>query len=112
MRLLITDEMIDAAVEYLNEQGDAAAQAYADVHIAEFRRKSERARLILRSIEKTDAMRSAFAESHPDYEKAYRAEAEAIKALQWHKHQMSRAEGIRAAWQTQSSNFRDLGKIR
>ena len=111
MRQIVSDDAIQAAFDYLNEQGGAAAQAKADLIIAEFRRKKVRAQLILKSEEKTMGLREAEADCHPDYWDACQAEAAAVKEVGWHQHQRARADAICSAWQTQESSRRALGRV-
>jgi hypothetical protein len=108
---LVTDVMVESAFEYLNTQGEAAAQAKADLIIAEHRRKKTRAEIIVRSPERTMGMKEAEAECHPDYWEAGLVEADAAKAVEWHRHNRARAEAIIEAWRTQESTNRSLGKI-
>ena len=103
--------MIQAAFDYLNEQGEAAAQAKADLILAEFRRKKVRAQLILKSERQTMALKEADAESHADYSKACEEEAEAAREMAWHHHQRARTDAIISAWQTQESSRRALARV-
>jgi ABC-type Fe3+-citrate transport system substrate-binding protein len=108
---LVTDAMIQAAFDYFNEQAEAAAQAKADLVIAEYRRKKTRAGVILHSLERTIALREAEADSHPSVEQACTVEAEATKRVEWHRHMRARAEAIIAAWRTQEANQRGMSHI-
>lgn len=108
---LVSQEMIEAVFDYLNDQCDAAAQAKADLIIAEFRRKKKFSELKLKSLETTVAMKDAWAESHPEYEKAWLYEAECEKAVEWHKRQQMRADAITSAWQTESANRRNISRV-
>lgn len=108
--MLVSDKMIQAAFDYLHEQGAAAAQARADLIIAEYRRKKARGQIILDSIEKTMAMREAEADCHPDYEEACITEAKCAERVEWHRHQLKRAEAIIEAWRTEQSNARTMGR--
>ena len=107
---LVTEAMLNAAFDYLNEQGESAAQARADLVIAEYRRKKARAAIILASRERTITLREAEAECHPDVYEASMVEAEATKAVEWHRHQRSRAEAIIEAWRTQEATVRGLAR--
>ena len=111
MRQIVSEEAIQAAFDYLNEQGAKAAQAKADIIIAEFRRKRVRAQLILASKQTTAVMREADAESHPDYWEACQQEAEAAQAMYWHQHQRVRSDAIIEAWRTEQSNSRSLSRV-
>ena len=108
---LVSQSMIQAVFDYLNEQGDASAQAHADLILAEFRRKKCRAALIFNSTEKTMGMREAEAECHPDYEEACVVEAKCAERVAWHRHQKSRADAICDAWRTEQSTNRSLSRV-
>jgi len=104
--------MLQAAFDYLNTQGETAAQARADLIIAEHRKKQCRARLILASSRGSAGLREAEADSSKEYEQAFLVEAEAAQRVEWHRHQKSRSDAILAAWRTQESSARELTKIR
>lgn len=108
---LVTDDMLNAAFEYFNEQGNAAAQAKADLVMAEYKRKKARASVILSSPERTITLKEAEADCHPSVYEACLVEAEAVKAVEWHRHQRARAEAIVEAWRTQEANIRGMGKF-
>jgi hypothetical protein len=108
---LVTEAMLQAAFDYFNEQGPAAAQARADLVIAEYRRKKARAAIILASSERTMMLREAEAECHPDVYDATMAEADAVKAVEWHRHQRARADAIVEAWRTQEATVRGLSRV-
>lgn len=108
---LISDAMVQAAFDYLNESGDNAAQAKADRYIAEHRRKAALSKLILGSKQKTSDMRRAEAEASDGYMAACEVEAEAIRADEWHRLQRMRAEATIEAFRTEQANMRGLRKI-
>lgn len=107
---LVTEKLLQSAFEYYHEQGDARAQAAADMIIAERRTRAMKAKLILSSPESTDRRREAWAECHADYHKAVEAEADAAKEVEWHRHQRSRADAIIEAWRTEQSTLRGLAR--
>lgn len=108
---IVTDEMLEASFSYFRDQAEAAAQAKADLILAEYRRKKTLSRLILESSEKSLGMKEAEALCHPDTEEAYIVEAQCNKVVEWHRHQKARAEAIVQAWQTQESTRRSMGKF-
>ena len=108
---LVTEKMLEAAFDYLDDRDEVAAQAFADVVIAEARRKATRARLILQSEERTQGMKEAEAECHPDLAEAYVVEAQAVKSVEWHRRQKSRAEAIIETWRSEQANGRGLRKV-
>ena len=111
MPRLVTDEMIEAAFDYLNDEDKEAAQVFADAVIAEARRKATRARLVLQSKEKTQGLREADADSHPDLAAAYVIEAQTVKAVEWHRRQKSRAEAAIETWRSEQANRRNLSRV-
>jgi hypothetical protein len=109
---LIDDDACDAAVDYLNGWADAAGEAYAQRQLAEFYRRAKRSELVLKAPQKTLGLKEAWAECHEDYLETCRKEAETIKAVEWHKHQMARAKAILDVWRSQSARDRELSRIR
>ena len=108
----ISDEACDKAIEYLCDYGDLAAAAYGNRALAEFYRRAKRCELILRAPQKTQGLREAYAESHPEYLKTCEDEAAAEKELAWHRHQLSRAKAITDLWRSVNARERELGRIR
>ncbi len=108
---LITDQMVQAAFDYLHEAADAAAKARADKILTEHRRKKVLAEIMLDADMKTADLRKAFAESHEDYWQACQDEANAVRADTWHSHQKARAMAVIEAWRTEQSNQRAAGKV-
>jgi hypothetical protein len=110
---LISENQVQSAFDYLEGECESAAQAKADVLLAEYRVKSTRGRLILNApkVLGTAALRQAWAESHEDYIKAYEEEAVATKQWELHNRMKVWAESTRDAWRTEQSNTRALGKF-
>jgi hypothetical protein len=109
--MLISDTMVHAAFDYLNDAADAAAKARANRILAEYGRKRKLAELILEAPHKTGELRRAWAEAHNDYWLSCEEEAEAIKADEWHRHQRVRAEAVCEAWRTEQANLRGTGRV-
>ena len=110
---LVSEDQIQAAFDYLEGESESAAQAKADVLLAEYRVKSTRARLILEAPKQygTAALRQAWAESHEDYIQAYQEEAKVTKVWEHHSRMKTWAESTRDAWRTEQSNERGLRKF-
>lgn len=108
---LITDQMVHAAFDYLHDAADAAAKARADRVLMEHKRKKVLAELLLEADRKTSDLRRAWAESHPHYWDACKAEAEAVRADEWHRMQKAKAEAIIDAWRTENANLRSAGRV-
>jgi hypothetical protein len=112
MKQLITEELINAAFEYLNEGASAAAQAAADRLIASHRLDKVFSELLLAAPPKLPAdMRKAWAKSQPEYWTACEQEAETVRTLEWHKHQKVRADAIVSAWRTEQASARGIGRM-
>ena len=108
----VDESACDAAVDYLSNFADLAAQAYANRTLAEHYRKATRAELILKSTLKTQAQKEAWAECQPEYLAKCQREAEAIKDLEWHRHNMARAKAILDMWRSLNASDRELRRIR
>lgn len=112
MKQLITDEAIEAAFTYLRDGAEVAAQAKADVSIADFRVEKAFSELLLQAPKGLAAdLRKAWAKSQPEYEKAVILAAECEKQLEWHKRLLMQAQATIDAWRTQSSSERYLGRM-
>ena len=108
---IVSEALAQSAFDYMDTQGDCAAQATADAIIAEFRKKKAYAAVVRASDEKTIAMKEYEADGHPDYEEAVIVFAQAQAEVERHKHNRKRAEAIIEAWRTQESTARGLRKV-
>jgi hypothetical protein len=108
----VDEKACDAAVDYLSNYADAAATAYANRALAEHYRKAIKARLILDAPGKTQGEKEAWAECHRDYIAKCESEADAIKDLEWHRHNMARAKAILDMWRSLNASDRELRRIR
>jgi len=111
--MLISPQQIQAAFDYFEGETDSAAQARADLTLAEYRVKSTRARLILsapKELRSVD-LRKAWAESHEDFIHAYEEEVMATKRWEQHQRMKAWADATYQAWRTLSANERSLGKF-
>jgi len=112
VKQLITDEQIEAVFAYLRDGAEVAAQAKADVSIADFRVEKAFSELLLQAPKGLPAdMRKAWAKAHPDYEKAVIIAAECEKQLELHRRLLMQATATIDAWRTQSSSERALGRM-
>jgi len=110
---LISEGQIQAAFDYFEGEADSAAQARADLTLAEYKVKATRARLILaapKELRSVD-LRKAWAESHEDYVTTYEEEARAARQWELHLRMKTWAEATYRAWQTEQSNERGLRKF-
>jgi len=110
---MITDEKLEATLDWLRENAGKAAKARANrVYLEEFI-PSLRAKIAAECMEAGDSASAADikAKASDAYRTAlegYRAAVEADEALRWHK---TRADAVISAWQTMSANARSMGKV-
>jgi hypothetical protein len=109
--MIIQEEWVHAAVEYLREQSNAAAVAKGNCIRAEYHRRKIRARLILESPHPSQGLREAYADSHADYEEITEKLAKCEELAEWHRNERNKAETICEMWRTQSATLRGLGKV-
>lgn len=109
--MLISEQTIEAAFDWLKINSGPAAAAKAERIRAEYNTKQTKGRLYLQSEESSVAARDAWALNHPDFAAAVEREAQAVEADEFHRNQRSKAEAIIDAWRTQSSNERVLAKV-
>lgn len=114
--MLIKEKWVEDSAEYLVDMDsiDDAAACSGQVVLAEFNVKKVKADLMLNhcEFESPQWKVEAWALTHPDYKKAQEELAEARAAVTKHFRLKERSSSIIAAWQTQSSNFREAGKVR
>lgn len=106
MRRLITDEMLEVALEYLATSSEQIAAARANRLRAEFKRKRIRAKLILQSNQPSAVAREAWAEAHELYHEACEEEVKAVEADELSRSERNKAETIIEAWRTENANQR------
>lgn len=106
MGKLITDDMIEAALNFLATASEATAASRAQRLRKEFARKRVRASLIMLSSHTTANLREAWAESHPDYERACEEEADALEQEEYYRSERNKADSIIEAWRTEQASQR------
>jgi len=109
--MIIREEWVHEAVEYLREQSNPAAVAKGNLVRADYHRKKVRARLILESPHSSQGLREAYADSHPDYEEICEKLAKCEEQNEWYRNERSKSETICEMWRTQSATLRGLGKV-
>lgn len=109
--MIVSEELVHDAFDYLNYQGDAAAKAKGALVRAEFYRKRIRAKLILASTYPSQGMREADAEAHDDYKEICEKLAECEEEVERHRNARSRAEAIIEMYRTESATRRTLGRV-
>lgn len=106
MTRLISDAMMEAALDYLATASDHISAARAKRLRAEFRRKRVRAKLILQSNERSGILREAWAEAHELYFEACEEEVMATEADEKAREERNNANVIVEAWRTENANRR------
>lgn len=106
MKRLITDEMMEAALDYLATASDHIAAARANRLRAEFKRKRVRAKLILQSNQPSAILREAWAEAHELYFQSCEDEVAAVEADERAREERNKASSIIEAWRTENANRR------
>lgn len=111
MMALVTDKMIHAAFDWLNDHAAPAAAAKAERIRAEHNVKRVKARLFLAAPGGSVAERDAWAMSQAEFGDAVDREAEAVRNDEFHRGERTKCEAIIEAWRTESANFRTMGKV-
>ena len=106
MSRLVTDEMMEEALNYLATSSDLIASARAQRLRAEFKRKRLRAKLILESNQPSATMREAWAEAHPEYHKACEEEVTAVEADEHARAERNKADTIIETYRTEEATRR------
>lgn len=106
MTRLVTDDMLEAAIQYLAKSSELIAAARANRLRAEHKRKRLRAKLILQSEERSATMREAWAEASEPYAQVCEEEALAVEADEFHRNERNKADVIIEAWRTENANHR------
>ena len=108
---MITDEKIEAALDYLSRTVDAAAEARAQkVQLTEGR-KVIKAELMNQCNESSEAAKERFAYSHPDYKEYIVGLGTAIKNDAAHTFRRESYNATIEAWRTQQANIRSAEKV-
>lgn len=108
---MITDEQIEAALDYLRDSVEAAAQGRANkVYLTEYR-KTKKAELMNLCNETSEAAKERFAYSHAEYAEFLSGLRAAIYEDAKHTFLREAADAKIEAWRTQQANARTMEKI-
>lgn len=109
---MISEERVEAAVTYLRDSAEEAAQARANMkYLAEFL-KSKRAELKLQQKPGTsNAAAEDAAYSDPAYIAVLESYKTAVEMDSFHSFKREAADALIRAWQTQCSNQRTESKV-
>ena len=108
---MISDEQIEAALDYLAKNVEASAKARAEkIYMVEYR-KTVKAELMNKCNESTEGARERFAYSHEDYKEHLDAMRTAIEIDAKCEFRRAAYNATIEAWRTQQANERTIGKI-
>ena len=108
--MLIPDQLVETAFDWLKDNAGKAAQAKATRIRAEHAVKRAKAKVFLAS-DGTVAEREAKAIASPEYDAAVDAECKAVEQDEFYRNQRDKATAIIEAWRTEQSNLRSLSKV-
>jgi hypothetical protein len=103
---LVTDEMVEEALNYLATSSSHIAAARAIRLRAEFKRKRVRAKLILESNQSSAIAREAWAEAHSLYHEACEEEVRAVEADENARAERNKADTIISTFRTEEATRR------
>jgi hypothetical protein len=103
---LVTDEMVEEALNYLATSSHQIASARAIRLRAEFKRKRVRAKLILESNQPSAIAREAWAEAHSLYHEACEEEVRAVEADERARSERNKADTILEVYRTEEATHR------
>ena len=106
MTRLVTDQMVEEALNYLSVSSDHIAAARAMRLRAEFKRKRVRAKLILESNQPSAIMREAWAEAHSLYYEACEDEVKAVEADERARSERNKADTVLEVYRTEEATHR------
>lgn len=109
---MITDEQIEAALNYLAKNVEVAAEARATKWAMVEGRKVKKAQLMNKCNEDGEWRQERFAYSHPDYLAHLEATKAAIYEDAKHEFRREAYNGTIEAWRTQQANQRTAEKVR
>ena len=108
--MIVSDQMVQDAFDWLHNHAESAASAKAEKIRAEYGVKATRARLF-KEFEGTVAERQAWADCDMTTQEAYEREALAVETDEFHRVNRSKCEAIIEAWRTEQANLRGMGKV-
>ena len=109
--VIISEELVHDAVDYLTTNSQTAATAKGCQVRADYARKRIHAQLVLDAPHTTQGMRVAWADAHKDYQEACEKMAAAEEDVEYHRNMRSRAETICEMWRTEQATLRGLRRV-
>lgn len=110
MTVLISDNLVQAAFDWLRENAAPSAAAKAARIRAEHNTKRVKAKQFLEASGSV-AERDATAIASDEYLEAVDGEASAVEADEFHRNQRNKAEAIIEAWRTEQASMRAIAKV-
>ena len=107
---MITDDQMDAALNYLADDETAGRVVY-NLAVAENKVAKTFADCFLFCLGSVE-LRKMTATFHPDYQDALAEEAKAREELARHRARCNHADKIVDAWRTQNANIRNAERVR
>jgi len=108
--MLISDDLVEKAFDWLKDNAAQSAAAKAARIRAEHNVKRVKAQKFLES-EGSIAERDARAIASDEYAEAIDQECEAVERDEFHRNQRNKASAIIEAWRTEQSNYRAMQKV-
>jgi L-rhamnose isomerase len=109
--MIVSDDDVSAALEYLSIDPHPRGLAIKDLMVAENARKAAFAEAFLKAKGPVEA-RKAEAEKDPSHQKALLMEAEETGVLESHKDRVRAAERLLEIYRTENANVRAAERIR
>lgn len=109
---MISDEKVEAALDYLARNVEAAAAARANKIFMVEGRKVKKAQLMCMSNDMTENARERFAYAHDDYSAYLEKMKEAIYEDAKHEFRRDAYNATIEAWRTEQANIRVAEKVR
>lgn len=108
--MIVSDEVVQKAFDWLEENREASAAAKALRIRAEYCVKQAKAQAFL-TADGNNAVREAEAITSDLVKSAIENEIEAIKQDEFHRNQRSRCAALIDAWRTEQSNQRTMARV-
>jgi hypothetical protein len=111
--MIIEEEWVHDALEYLRGNAQSAAIAQGNLVRAEYHIKRIKARLILAAPSSltSHGAREAWAEAHTDYADIVEKLALCREEVERHRNERSKAETICEMYRTQQATMRSMGRL-
>ena len=108
--MLVSEEMVQQAFDWLNENASTSAAARANRVRAEYHTKAIRSEVFLEK-EGNNLERESKTFKDRRYKDAVRDEMKALEEDQFHINQRNKCMAIIDAWRTEQSNYRAMQRV-